>query len=283
MRIGFVTCVRLGLECMEAVAATGGHFDLALTLRDDLAPAKSGRVTLDRFCEEHRTPLCKVRNINDPDAIERIRDARLDWLLIIGWSQIARLPVLEAARHGALGIHPTFLPEGRGRASIPWAILKGLKRTGVTLFKLDEGIDTGPIVRQTEIPIAADETATTLYARIALEHRRILVTAWPDLLADRVQLVEQDHARATSWPGRRPEDGRLKAEMTVNEAATLVRAVTHPYPGAFFDHGTQRVRVWSARAEARVSPEVNLRTANPAIPFQDGSLALIDWQFEEPG
>jgi len=78
-----------------------------------------------------------VNNVNDPEAVAAIRGFDLDWLLIIGWSQIARRPVLDATRRGALGIHPTLLPEGRGRAAIPWTLLKGLRESGVTLFQLE--------------------------------------------------------------------------------------------------------------------------------------------------
>ena len=143
MKFGFVTCVELGLSCMEEIYAAGGELDLAITLHDDRAINKSGRVYLDDFCGARGIDLVKVRHINDSEAIEAIRSREIDWLFIIGWSQIAGPQVLAAPTHGVHGIHPTLLPEGRGRAPIPWAILKGLKETGVTLFKLDEGVDTG--------------------------------------------------------------------------------------------------------------------------------------------
>ena len=137
---------------MKAIYAVGGKLDLAVTLPDHQARAKSGRIYLDRFCEDHAIPLVKSRNVNDEAVVEAVKAAEIDWLFIIGWSQIAREPILSAPRMGALGIHPTLLPEGRGRAPIPWAILKGLPRTGVSLFKLDQGVDTGPILDQAVVP-----------------------------------------------------------------------------------------------------------------------------------
>src|SRR5690242_13717067 len=136
-RVGFVTCVQLGLSCMEAIYEVGGKLDLAITLHDETAVAKSGRIYLNEFCAARHIPLVKVRNINDADALAAIASAQLDWLFIVGWSQIARRDVLNAPRKGVLGMHPTLLPQGRGRAAIPWAILLGLPETGVTLFKLD--------------------------------------------------------------------------------------------------------------------------------------------------
>jgi len=257
MRFGFVTCVQLGLSCMEEIYAAGGSLDLAITLRDELARTKSGRVYLDEFCAERGIPLLKSAHINDQEVIDNIRDTRIDWLFIIGWSQIAGARLLAAPEVGVLGMHPTLLPEGRGRAAIPWAILKGLQRTGVTLFKLDEGVDTGPILAQEVLELCPDETATTLYARVAEAHRTLIRRNWPHLVDDGISLQTQDESMATEWPGRRPDDGLIKPDqMTVQEIDRLVRAVTQPYPGAFLDVDNHRIRVWSGTANDSYGSDV---------------------------
>lgn len=262
---------------MEEIYDVGGHLDLVVTLHDHIATKKSGRIYVDDFCSKHGIPVQKIRNINDPDAIEGIAAANLDWLFIIGWSQIARRPVLEAPRKGVLGMHPTLLPEGRGRAAIPWAILKGLKQTGVTLFQLDEGVDTGPILAQEVVPIGERETATTLYERVNDAHRTLIRRIWPDLVNDRIQPVPQDDSRATVWPGRKPEDGRIDPTMTVEEVDRLVRAVTRPYPGAFIDLDGKRLRIWAGRPAETASG-----SANGAIVLQlsDGMYEPVEYQWE---
>jgi methionyl-tRNA formyltransferase len=282
MRIGFVTCVQLGLHCLEAVVASGGKFDLLITLPADAARAKSGRVDVDEFCALHGIPLLKAPNINDPEVVERIRGARLDWLLIVGWSQIARRPVLEAARFGTLGMHPTLLPQGRGRASIPWAILKQLPETGVTLFKLDDGVDSGPMVAQARIPLAPDENATGLYEKVSAVHAQLLVETWPLLLAGNIAFREQDHTQATVWPGRKPADGDLAPLASVADAERLVRAVTRPYPGAFLEVPDGRVRVWRAKImEGPRSVHPSFDASGHFIAFADGALGLLDWDVEQ--
>lgn len=262
LRIGFVTCVQLGLSCMEQIYEVGGRLDFAMTLVDTKAQRKSGRVFLDHFCGRHRIPLFKVANINDADAIEFLRAQRPDWLFIVGWSQIARRSVLEAVRGGVLGIHPTLLPVGRGRAAVPWAILKGLAETGVTLFQLDEGVDSGPILMQLRIPIEPRETATTLYAKVVAAHGTLMRRAWPELIARRLQGRPQDDSAATVWPGRTPADGRLDHRMSAEEMDRLVRATTRPYPGAFWYDGSRIVRVWSGRI------------AQPGAPTPAGAIRL---------
>lgn len=273
MRFGFVTCVELGLSCIEEIFSIGGSLDLLLTLHDHKSVNKSGRIYLDEIALEHGVPLVKVDHINDADALTAIRNAELDWLFIIGWSQIASQDVLDSTSQGVLGIHPTLLPVGRGRAAVPWAIIKGLPATGVSLFALDSGVDTGPIVDQVEIPLAADETATTLYGKVTEAHRTLIRKAWPALISGTYDMRPQEEARATEWQGRRPEDGRITQSMTVAEVDSLVRGVTRPYPGAFWDQEGQRVRVWAGTTIATTAEAVEIR-------LHDGSFFATDFEWE---
>jgi len=270
MRIGFVTCVQLGLSCMETICAAGFRLDLAITIPDDRARAKSGRVYLDEFCRRHCVPLLKVNHINDGAAVAAIRAHQIDWLLIIGWSQIAGVEVLSAPKSGVLGIHPTLLPIGRGRAAIPWAILKRLPETGVTLFQLSDGVDTGPIVAQLRIPLGPSADATWLYDRVNAAHVELIRSVLPQLAAGTLRPRSQDESRATTWPARQPEDGRIDLDGSVEDAECLVRAVTRPYPGAFVDRDGFRLLIWNARVVREPSPGL-------CVKFRDGILQCTEY------
>lgn len=271
VRIGFVTCVQLGLSCMEAIYDAGGDLALAITLNDAQSINKSGRIYLDDFCKKKSIPLVKSRHINNEEVLNCIKEARLDWLFIIGWSQIASKDLIDAPKNGTLGIHPTLLPIGRGRASVPWAILKGLDKTGVTLFKLDEGVDTGPIVDQIEIPLYEEINATKLYSLVDSAHMDLIRKVIPVLKENRVVLSKQDDSLASEWPGRRPEDGEIDLNGSVYEAEKLIRALTSPYPGAFFIEGKEKVIVNKA---AVVMSETN----GKCLSFYDGILALDEYE-----
>lgn len=248
MRFGFITCVTLGLSCIDELTDIGAELSYLGTLRDDLSVKKSGRVYLDETARDLGVPVNKFRNVNDPDALESIRKADLDWLYIIGWSQIARAEVLSAPRRGAIGMHPTLLPEGRGRASIPWAIIKGLDHTGVSMFQLDAGVDTGPLLGQEKIPISATETSTSLYRKVGGAHRRLIRNVHPQLAEGTITPRAQDESRASVWPGRTPADGELfPSAMTVAEIDRMVRALTRPYPGAFIVRPDGVLRIWAGQ------------------------------------
>ncbi len=248
MKFAFVTCVQIGLSCMEAIYEINGKLDLIISIPDEKAKKKSGRIFVDNFAVKHNIPVVKSNHVNDQAIINAIKEHNIDWLFIIGWSQIASKEVIGAPNLGAIGAHPTLLPVGRGRAAIPWAIIKGLDKTGVSFFKMDEGVDTGLILGQEEVPIESAETAQTLYDKVNLAHETLIKKLYVDLLNNNVEGKVQDESKATYWEGRKPKDGELYETMSIDEVDRLVRATTKPYPGAFIIRGDKKVVVWSGFA-----------------------------------
>ncbi|MGI2104665.1 formyltransferase family protein [Shewanella frigidimarina] len=273
MKLGFVTCVQLGLSCMEAIYDAGGKLQVAITLKDEKAKSKSGRVFLDKFCQSKSIELVKIDHINDDNVIDVIKKYDLDWLFIIGWSQIAKKRLLDTPKLGVLGMHPTLLPKGRGRASIPWAIIKGLDETGVTLFKLDEGVDTGAILSQHKIPLNDSTTSTELYQLVSDAHSNLMKSIIPNILSGNVNLQEQDNAAATVWEGRTPKDGEIDLKDSIVNAERLVRATTKPYPGAFVMREGKKYIIWKAQV-------VKKYTDGLCLEFKDGFLECLEWEVE---
>lgn len=270
IKTAFVTCVQLGEDCIKEIYNLGGKLEFMVTLRDDLAKSKSGRVYLDDFAEEHNVPLLKIKSVNDPEVVHACKEYDIDWLFIIGWSQIAKGEILNAPKKGCIGMHPMLLPAGRGRAAIPWAILKGLDKTGVTMFRLDDGVDTGDIIGQGEIPLTLKTTATELYKAVGDMHVKLLRRYWDDIVNDCIKLIKQDESKATVWKGRKPADGEIVSEMTMEDADRMVRAVTHPYPGAFYMQGDKKIIVWKGIVDKEQGE----------IPLADGFLTPTDYEVE---
>ena len=271
MKIAFCTCVQIGKSCIEAVISSGGRFDLLLTLNDHKSQKKSGRVYLDDIANKNGIPLYKLNHINDADVAEVVKKYDIDWLFVIGWSQIASADFLNVPRKGVIGAHPTLLPTGRGRAAVPWAIIKGLDKTGVTFFKMDEGVDTGEILDQLEIPVSSDEMATTLYNKVNKAHVELIMHIWPKLIEDKIIGVKQDESLATYWEGRTSADGEVSSAMSVQEVDRLVRATTRPYPGAFIMlDQVNKLIIW----KGSIQPIKESRV----IDFSDGSYYVLDFE-----
>lgn len=273
-RIGFVTAVQLGLDCLEEIERMGGAPDLLITLSDETAKKKSGRVYLDDYADRLGITLVKVKNINEPEVTDIIRKANLDYLLVIGWSQIVGPQIFSLINCGLFGMHPTLLPQGRGRAPIPWTIIKGLTHSGVSMFEIRPDVDSGDIVGVEEFNISPVETSKTLYEKARKAHIRLIRNTWPFLTKGTLSGQPQDETKASYWPKRNPEDGRITEDMTIEAIDRLVRALTHPYPGAFLIEEDKKLIIWAGQIMKR-----NFREDLPKQLIRD-NLYFMPTEFE---
>ena len=273
MKFGFVTCVQLGLSCIEEIYNCGFKLDIVITLEDSKAVNKSGRVFLDEQCKRQNIKLLKINNINDQNTINFIKNNSIDWLFIIGWSQIANEQILNSARFGVIGAHPTLLPNGRGRASIPWTILKGIKKTGVSFFKLDKGVDTGDLIHQEIISLEKDEDSGTLYEKVKKAHISGISKVINKINTNKLSLIKQDESKSSYWPGRKPEDGEIDLGGSILIAEKLIRATTKPYPGAYIIKDSVKKIIW----KSKIVDNIKQRKENYLF-FKDGILFLEEYE-----
>jgi methionyl-tRNA formyltransferase len=183
--------------------------------------------------------------------------------------------LLDLPRHGALNVHPSLLPRHRGASPVPAAILAGDAETGVTLMRMDEGLDTGPIVSTRRVPLDGDETAPELEGRLALIGADLLIDTLPGWLAGRVAAVPQPRDGVTLTRPLRREDGRLDP---ASPAVTLERQVRayQPWPGSFLEDGSTRIIVWAASAHEPPEAGAGPGPAGIGSLVSDGdSLALV--------
>lgn len=246
VRIAFIGCVEEGRRCLEALLALGETVVAIFTLRPELAAKVSGSVGWEDIAAEHGVPLHYVKNMNDEEPIAILRSARPDLVFCVGWTQLLREAVLEIPRLGCLGFHASLLPKYRGRAPVNWAIINGEKETGNTMIFLDTGVDTGDIVAQRRFPIDHADTCATVYDKVARSAIDMIRDVMPRIHAGHIPRTVQDHAQATVMPRRRPDDGVIDWRRNTAQLHDWVRALTHPYPGAFTTVGRTRVFVWKA-------------------------------------
>lgn len=281
MRAAWVSFDTIGRDCLRASAEEGLDVVAVVTLPGPVDPDRAGQCAFDAVATELEAALIQTRDVNAPETVDRLRETEPEAIFVVGWSQLVREPFIALAPGRAYGMHPTLLPRHRGRAPIPWAILTGLARTGVTLFEItDPTADSGPIVGQVELAIERDETATTLFERSAQAHVALIRRFVPQLLAGRVDRVPQDERRASWWPKRTPADGIIDWDTRASYLYDWVRAQTRPYPGAFSFLGEERVVVWRARpVEAAAAPSgtvVEERPEGPVVACGEGALLLED-------
>jgi methionyl-tRNA formyltransferase len=206
-----------------------------------------------------------------------------DVLLVVGWTQLLKEELLAIPKV-ALGFHASLLPKYRGRAPINWALIHGERETGNTLIVLAPGADVGDIVAQRTIPIGDDDDCATLYGKVAATEVEILSDVLPLIAKGRMPRRKQDESKATVMPKRRPEDGLIDWTRPSRALYDWVRALTHPYPGAFTFFEGRRVFVWCAAlpapgesVPARSVPGTLARSleSGPLVATGDGWLHLI--------
>jgi len=271
----------MGRRCLVAAAEAGADVVGIVTLPGPIDPNRSGQCAFDDIAQALGAALLETTDVNAAETVDAVRGLEPELIFVIGWSQLVRDPFLRTASAGVYGMHPTLLPRHRGRAPIPWAILSGLARTGVTLFEItDATADAGPIVGQVDVEIARDETATTLFDKLSDAHEDLIRTHVPQLLAGTAPKIPQDARRASAWPKRTPADGIIDWETRAPYLDAWVRAQTHPYPGAFTFRGDERLVIWRAREVDRATRPgaagtvVEVREDGPIVACGEGALLL---------
>jgi len=248
MRLVWVSFDVMGRDCLAAAADAGAEVAAVVTLPGPIDPNRSGQCAFDEIAADLGARMIETGDVNSPETIAALREVDPDLIFVVGWSQLVLDEFIGLPRQGVFGMHPTLLPRHRGRAAIPWAILSGLAKTGVTLFQISDGTaDSGPTVGQVEVPIARDETATTLYEKVTAAHLELVREYVPKLVHGTAERTPQDTRRASVWPKRTPADGIIDWETRAPYLYDWVRAQTRPYPGAFTFLGDEKVVVWRAR------------------------------------
>jgi methionyl-tRNA formyltransferase len=173
------------------------------------------------------------------------RELGVDVAVVAAYGLILPSEILAAPRLGCLNVHASLLPRWRGAAPIQRTLLAGDLVTGITIMQMEEGLDTGPILLQEELPIGRDATAADLSAELAMLGGRLVLAALDGVAQGRLVPRPQPQEGATYAPKIRSSDGRLDWRLGSVELERRIRALD-PWPGAFFEFRGERIRVHAA-------------------------------------
>jgi methionyl-tRNA formyltransferase len=166
------------------------------------------------------------------------------------YRHMLKQPLLDLPRLGALNLHGSLLPRYRGRCPVNWVLIHGESETGVTLHYMAAKPDRGDIVGFTRVPITFEDTALTLFAKMTAAAKKLMRETYPLLRAGTARRLTQDHSQASYYGGRTPADGLIDWRHAALQIYNLVRAVTHPYPGAFTVFQDRKLFVWAGQIMA---------------------------------
>ena len=280
MRIAFMGTAELACPGLEAVAKLPGHEVVAVVTQPDrpkgrdLKPAPPPvKVAAERLGLSIQQPL----KIREPAAIDSLRAARPDLIIVVAYGQILPKSVLEMPSLGCVNVHTSLLPRWRGAAPIQYAILHGDRETGVTTMYMDEHMDTGDIILQRAQLIHADDTSATLHDRLAKLGADLLVETVGLIAEGKAPRAKQDETRATHAKKITKEDGRIDWTRSAVEIERQVRAF-NPWPGTHTRLGDLLLKVWKVEVVEGISGNPGELLADFIVATGQGGVRIQELQ-----
>jgi methionyl-tRNA formyltransferase len=224
-------------------------------------------------------PIMQPEKLRAPEAMDQLRAWAPDLIVVAAFGQILKKDVLELPKHGCINVHASLLPRWRGAAPINAAILAGDEETGITIMRMDAGLDTGPMLAKRSIRLTPTDTAGSVFQALSQLGADLLTETLPRWIAGEIQPQAQDDALATYAPMMKKEEGKLDFTHAVNELERRVRAF-NPWPGTFMDLNGTILKVHRAHVELGEASEGQrlIVQDQPAVGARGGLLILDEVQ-----
>jgi methionyl-tRNA formyltransferase len=248
MRAIFFGSPAFALPSLEAVARE--HHVLAVVSQPDRPAGRGKRLhppPVKELALQLGLSVEQPIKLRDGALAKTLSALQPDVFVVVAYGRILPPDLLAVPRLGAWNLHASLLPRYRGAAPIQWAVIRGESKTGVSVMRMEEGLDTGPVAASLEEPIRDDDTAGTLAERLASLGSKLLAATLPRIADGSVTLQAQDEAGATLAPLMKKEDGYLDLGAAAQEVSAQARGVD-PWPGATVFFGDQPVKVFGVRA-----------------------------------
>jgi methionyl-tRNA formyltransferase len=232
----------------------------------------------------HGLAVLQPEKVRAPEFLEIFRGLSPDMVVLVAFGQILPKDIIDGPPMGCINVHPSLLPKYRGAAPMYWALIRGETKTGITIMRMDEGVDSGNILYQEETAIEPGETYDHLHDRLAVLGAQCLLRTLEGLRNGTIHETSQDHLLATLAPRLKKEDGLIRWKNNARDIAHFVAGFSS-VPGAFTILDGKTLKVYSAEAEEAPVPEapgtiIEAAQKDLKIAAGDGYVYLKDVQLE---
>lgn len=235
IRIIFIGTPKFALPSLEALINDEQFDIIAVIAQPDKKVGRKQIVTspvIKVLAEKNNIPVLQPQKISSSPWRDEILKLRPDIIVVAAYAQIIPRSILDIPAFGCINVHGSLLPRWRGASCIQAAIMNGDKKTGVTIIKMDAGLDTGPILAQTAVDILPTDTADSLYGKLAKLGAEMLIPTLKDYIAGKITPQPQDNSLPSYAGMLKKEDGKIDWLKTAVEIERFVRAM-NPWPNAF--------------------------------------------------
>jgi methionyl-tRNA formyltransferase len=249
MKLVFCGTPQFAVPSLERLAAAG--FDIKLVVTQPDRPQGRGMELtappVKQSAQELNLPVIQPEKIKKNDEFQaQLSALQPEAIIVVGYGRIIPPWMLTLPPNGNINVHASLLPKYRGAAPVQWAIAQGESVTGVTTMLLNEGLDTGDVLLQREMPILPEDTSVTLWPRLAALGADLLVETLHGLEQKRIRPTPQVHAKATLAPILKKEDGHVDFNRTAAEIHNRLRGF-QPWPGAYTQFRGKSLKLVSVR------------------------------------
>ena len=285
MKIIYMGTPEFAVPALKSLYESGFEIPLVISQRDkpkgrgnklQPTPVKDMAVSLG-------LKIHQPDNVNDDETIEMIRSIEPDFIVVAAYGQILKEEILKIPKFDCLNIHASLLPKYRGAAPINWAIINGDTETGITIMKMEKGLDTGPMILKTETPINRDETSTEIHDRLAVIGGELIIEAIYKIINGRANYTPQDHGESSYAPMLYKDSGRIDWDKSSESIRNLIRGL-FPWPNAYFTYKGEKVKVFKAESisyshEVMPGTIVDVDQRGIKVASKDGFVVIEEIQF----
>lgn len=244
MKVIFMGTPEFAVPTLENLYKKGYDIELVITQEDK--PKGRGKKLLPTPVKEKALELglqiYQPKNINDSESVDIIKNISPDFIIVVAYGQILRIDILKIPKYGCFNVHASILPKYRGAAPINWAILDGEKETGVSIMKIEEGLDSGDTLLIGRIEILEDDDFITIHDKLSDLGGELMIDAMEDLVEEKAVLSPQNHELSTYAPMIYKDLGRIDWNKSAKDIFNMVRGLK-PWPIAFSYYGDEIIKI----------------------------------------
>jgi methionyl-tRNA formyltransferase len=248
MKILWVSANRFGYALLkEAIKLKHCNLKAIITLRENTNIIMYDGIKIEKW-HDFGVDVHKVEKIENSEGL--IKSLLPDLIVICGWRQILKGNILRIPPNGVIGFHPTLLPFGRGSAPIINTLLRGERESGVTMFYMDKGLDSGDIIGQAKFKINKTDHADDVYAKVIRSGKKLIRNYMPLVIARKVSRIPQNNSKAFSFDKPKLRNNKIDFEKESLEMVyKKIKALSKPYCGAYVEKDGRRLILWKAELQ----------------------------------
>lgn len=281
MRTVFMGTPDFSVGTLEAIAAAG-HEIVGVVTQPDKQKGRGKQVQPTPVKEAALRlglPVFQPVKVRDPEFVEKLKELNPEVIVVVAFGQLIPQTILDLPKYGCINVHASLLPAYRGAAPIQWAVINGETQSGVTIMRMDAGLDTGDMLTKTVVPLSAEETAGSLFEKLSEAGAQLLVETLKGLENGTVIPEKQPEESTTEYARMiKKEDGNIDWTQNAEKIERLIRGM-NPWPSAYTKLNGKTVKIWKARVVALIGGDLF-----SALPGQDPARHAGEiWAADESG